>query len=142
MIALIVYLIKKMNDTLYLYKLIKLYGCIQELHLKYQGAIDTFTMLRDLANDIAHEHKIVEAYKLLGLALQAANRYEHALICFKTILMYAWHFKSRDWEQMAYNNISTQYFYLGDIKNLTMYSERTNRGIFESDHSSAKKFAK
>lgn len=62
-------------------------------------------MLRDLAGDIGQEHKIVETYKLLGLALQANKKHELALICFKTILMYAWHFKSREWEQMAYSNI-------------------------------------
>lgn len=64
-------------------------------------------MLRDLAADFGEESKIVETYKLLGLALQANKKYELALICFKNILIYAWHFNQRDWEHLSYVNIST-----------------------------------
>ena len=49
--------------------------------------------------------------------------------------MYAWANNKKSWEYQAYINMSTQYFYLGDMENLRLYSEKANRGIYESDHS-------
>ena len=135
-IAVQIYISKLLKNYQLLYDLIKLHGMIMQLTHNNQQALYSFMMLRDLAYDIFREDvKIVETYKLMGGTLQLLMKYKEALICYKKILMYAWANNSKSWEYQAYINMSTQYFYLGDMENLRLYSERANRGVYESDQS-------
>ena len=56
-------------------------------------------MLRDLAYDIFRDEKrMVEAYKLMGAALQLLMKYKSALICYRKVLMFAWGTNNKSWE--------------------------------------------
>ena len=131
-----------MRDFDILYQLIKSYAFINQICDKVKYAIEVFEILRDLAYEIQDHRLIMESYKCLGAVLQKDKRYEDAVVCFKKILLYAWYFNDTKWEMIAYENLSTQYFYLGEIQDSRHYNERANRGITEANTSQNKIIAK
>ena len=105
---------------------------------KVKQAIETFTMLRDVACESGEPQKIMEAYELLGGILQRDKQYDRSIICFKKILLYAWYHNMKRWELLAFEKLAIQHFYLGEIKQADFYQERASRGIVEADTSQNK----
>ena len=91
-----------MREYQLLYNLIKLFGLISQITDRVKKAIDAFELLRDLAYELSDHKLILESYKLLGQMLQRDKRYEHAIICFKNMMVCAWYYNEKQWEITAY----------------------------------------
>jgi hypothetical protein len=77
------------------------------------------------------------------------KEYSKAILCFKKTLQLAWHIDGLVLEVGAYENLSNQYYYLGDMERSKYYHDRAVRGKLEakfsivrtmSDTHAAKKF--
>ncbi len=53
------------------------------------------------------------AYKQLGIIFQKVQEYDKAIICFKTLLQYAWKENNIEYEMQAYDSLGLQYYYMG-----------------------------
>jgi hypothetical protein len=82
--------VKQISNFDLTFELTKLYGLIQNVDDRTTDAVETNYMLRDLAYQIDCPLKIMQAYKLLGLSLQAEKKYLQAVVCFKMIMLYSW----------------------------------------------------
>ena len=112
----IIYTVKMLKEFGLLFKLIMLYGQINLFLENLKRAIEVFSVLRDLAYELQDYKLIVEAYKLLGGALQRDKRYGDAVICYKKMLNHAWFHNDKETEIQAYQCLSTQHFYLANVK--------------------------
>jgi tetratricopeptide (TPR) repeat protein len=97
--------------------------------------------MRDIGYEVGNHRMIVQAYRSLGAIYKERAQYEVSIVCFKKILVYAWVKKEKEMEIEAMRNLAFLYFYQGDLKEAQIYLERAMRGIFEADHSHAKRIA-
>ena len=56
--------------------------------------------------------------------MRTNKEYLNALKCHKCILRYAWILNRHDIELSAYDNISFEYFYLGNIEKSRIYHDK------------------
>ena len=104
-------------------------------------SIKCFELVRNIAEEIQDPKQIIEAYKMLGYALQRNKEYDKAILCYKKMMVIAWVYGIKEVEMFAYNGLAIQNFYMGQIKESSYYQERSSRGLFESDNSSNKRAA-
>jgi hypothetical protein len=69
------------------------------------------------------------------------KEYTKAIISFKKLLHCAWSSKSAEGERSAYDFLSIQYYYLGDLKKSKFYNDRAIRGKFEAPDSIVRNFS-
>ncbi len=69
------------------------------------------------------------------------KEYEKAVMCFKKQLQIAWHISNAEAEMSAYDNLSIQYFYLGDLERAKYYNDRMLRGKTEAKFSVIRKIS-
>jgi hypothetical protein len=69
----------------------------------------------------------------MGLCYQRQKDYEHALVCFKSLMHSAWIYDSTDYEIQAFEHISLQYYYMGMIEKSSWYHMKMVKGSDPSD---------
>ena len=67
------------------------------------------------------------------------KNYDKAVKSFKKMLQLAWQEKDTDMEVQAYDNLSIDYYYSGEIAKANYYNDRIMRGKTENDKSIVKK---
>mmetsp|Transcript_22539 Transcript_22539/g.21701 ORF Transcript_22539/g.21701 Transcript_22539/m.21701 type:complete len:88 (+) Transcript_22539:2028-2291(+) len=67
------------------------------------------------------------------------KKHEEAVGTYKKMLQLAWKEKDGGMEVIAYDNLSLEYFYLGEITKSNYYHDRIMRGKMENDMSIVKK---
>ena len=60
---------------------------------------------------------------------------------FKKQLQICWEIESERDELIAYQNIATEYYYIGDLKKMALYEERFMQGKLEGNKSQMKQAA-
>lgn len=74
----------------------------------------------------------------IGVAYRELRYHERAVDYFKYQLSLAWELQDLDAEMVSYDNLSTEYYYVGNIKKAKLYHERVFRGRNEDPNSTAK----
>jgi hypothetical protein len=69
------------------------------------------------------------------------KEYKKAIVCFKKQLQLAWFTSNLEQEMIAFDSLSLQYFYIGDVDKAKYYDDRARRGKFETNFSIVKKMS-
>jgi tetratricopeptide (TPR) repeat protein len=80
----------------------------------------------------------IECHEFIGKIFRAELNHEKAIVHFKKMLYLAWSEKCYSSEIKAYDNMSIDYFYLGDLDKAEYYQQRYLRGKTENGHSISK----
>lgn len=78
-------------------------------------------------------------YQQLGYIYRLMSENEEAVKQFKKMLQLAWQEGNLEMELKAYDNLSMEYFYLGQLQKSNYYHDRFMRGKSENDFSIVKK---
>mmetsp|Transcript_18572 Transcript_18572/g.17649 ORF Transcript_18572/g.17649 Transcript_18572/m.17649 type:complete len:90 (+) Transcript_18572:119-388(+) len=77
-------------DVFILKGVFKLLGFLYLFFNKMRYSILSFERLRDISEEDEDYITLMFAYKHLGFIFQKIQEYEKAIICFKSMLQYAW----------------------------------------------------
>ena len=77
----------------------------------------------------------------MGIICQYEQKYSLAIVCFKKQLQYSWHLNHVEGEISAYESLSIQYYYLGDLDKCMYYHNRVQKGLREPFDSYERKTA-
>ena len=77
----------------------------------------------------------------MGYISRLLKEHDDAVHYFKKMMQLAWHEKDIQSEMLAYDNLSLDYFYLGELTKSNYYHDRMMTGKFENDKSTVKKVA-
>ena len=88
----------------------------------WDSSIFCLEKLRDVCMMSKEYNTIMVAYKQVGMILQHMKDYSRAIMCFKKMLQFAWVCESFEGEINAYELLSLQHFYLGDLERSQHYS--------------------
>ena len=78
-------------------------------------------------------------YQQIGYIYRLMKEHEEAVKQFKKMLQLAWQEGDIAMEMQSYDNLSMDYFYLGELQKSKYYHDRMIRGKVENDHSIIKK---
>ena len=104
----------------------------------YHKAIQAYKQLRNyckLWNMLEQEMWISEQ---IGMAYRTMRSHEIAIDYFKLQMSLAWELNDTTAEIRSYDNLSQEYYYVGNIAKAKLYHERVFTGKIEASESIAK----
>lgn len=124
--------------------LLEVYGILGNLYYEtsqIRNAVSYFNKYKDLAENKKQYKKKMSAFKQLGICHQVIKDYKTALVNFKLLLQLAWKEENIEMELTAYDYMSIQYFYLGDLDGARYYHNRIWKGATEKMESRAREIS-
>lgn len=74
----------------------------------------------------------------MGQMYRFSNNHSKAAEMFRIVLKYSWVLENRIMELKTYDNLSNEHFHMGNLNKSMYYSERFDKGLFESNLSRMK----
>lgn len=117
---------------------------IGDIYIRIQDYNTAFRLFKRLKKNCEFEKKYKEkiyCYERIGLIHRMLRHHNDAIICFKKMMCLSWCEKDLLNEGKAYDLLSIDYFYLGQLDKAEYYHDRFIRGKTENNLSIAKSVA-
>ena len=126
------------ENKMIFYCLLKTEGDIMTELGDYDKAIQAYKALRNYCRVWGMMEQEMWMAEQIGMAYRTLRFHELAVDYFKYQLSLAWELEDLNAEMRSYDNLSIEYYYIGDISKAKIYHERVFKGRNEKAGTTAK----
>ena len=124
-----------------LFCVLKAQGDIFQELREYDKAIRAYKSLKNYCDIWLLKYPAMMTCEQIGICYRLMRMHGVAVDFFKKQLEISWEIDSHKDERLAYQNIATEYYYLGNLFKMKIYEEKFMSGHFEDSTSAMKNAA-